>query len=144
MDGPPNILNLPTRMTTAEFRRLGLPLRRSGKGKGGRRGKYNNRKTFAHGIWFDSDHEAKRYPDLKILEKAGKIRDLKRQVLFTLIEKNDRHRALRYKADYTYEEQTKEGGWELVVEDCKGYRTPHYQDKKKLMYAVHGIVIRET
>lgn len=48
-------------------------------------------------------------------------------------------RKVCYIADYTYIEDGK-----LVVEDKKGYKTPEYTIKKKLMYQVHGILIKET
>ena len=41
--------------------------------------KYKNKKTVYDGITFDSKKEAQRYSELKLLEKVGKIKNLKRQ-----------------------------------------------------------------
>ena len=50
-----------------------------------RSNKYGSRKVTIDGITFDSKKEAQRYIDLSLLEKAGKIVNLKRQVKFVLI-----------------------------------------------------------
>ena len=47
--------------------------------------KYRNKKVEVDGILFDSKKEANRYMELKLLEKAGEITDLKRQVRYELI-----------------------------------------------------------
>lgn len=106
--------------------------------------KYRNTKTTADGITFDSRKEAKRYQELRLLEKAGEISDLQRQVPFLLIPVQRiggkvAERAVQYKADFVY---TDHG--ETVVEDTKGIRTGEYIIKRKLMLYVHGIRIRET
>jgi hypothetical protein len=102
--------------------------------------KYGARKMKApDGQVFDSVKEYHRYGMLKLLERAGKISDLKRQVKYELIPKQEGERACSYIADFTYYEDGK-----LVVEDCKGFRTDAYKIKKKLMLWVHGIKIRET
>ena len=94
---------------------------------------------------FDSKKEFQRYHELKMLEKAGLINDLKRQVPFQLIPsqaENGRvvERAVKYIADFTYYENG-----ELVVEDVKApaTRTDVYKIKRKLMLYVHGVHIRE-
>ena len=102
--------------------------------------KYGNRKLKApDGQVFDSVREFHRYGVLRLLERAGKISDLKRQVSFELIPKQDGERACTYVADFTYYEDGK-----LVVEDCKGYATEVFRLKKKLMLWVHGIRIKIT
>lgn len=88
---------------------------------------------------FDSALEYHRYNLLKLLERAGKIQHLQRQVSFELIPKQEGERACHYVADFTYMEDGK-----LVVEDCKGFKTDVYKIKKKLMLWVHGIRIKET
>ena len=88
---------------------------------------------------FDSALEYHRYNLLKLLERGGAISDLKRQVSFELIPKQEGERACSYVADFTYLEDGK-----LVVEDCKGFKTDVYKIKKKLMLWVHGIRIKET
>lgn len=89
---------------------------------------------------FDSRKEYRRWCELKLLEKAGKIDGLCRQVSYELIPKQDGERSCNYIADFIY--FNSDG--KLVVEDCKGYRTDVYKIKKKLMLWVHGIRIYET
>jgi hypothetical protein len=102
--------------------------------------KYGNRKLRSpDGQVFDSVKEFHRWGVLRLLERAGKIKDLKRQVKFELIPKQDGERACTYVADFTYIEDGK-----LVVEDCKGYITEVFRLKKKLMMWVHGIRIKIT
>lgn len=100
--------------------------------------KYRANKTTLDGIQFDSKREAQRYSELKLLERAGAIQDLERQVEFELIPKQKGERAVKYIADFVY----KENG-EKVVEDVKGMKTKDYIIKRKLMQYVHGIKIRE-
>ena len=101
--------------------------------------KYHNSKTVIDGIRFDSKKEAKRYFELKMLEKSGVIKDLRRQVPYVLINKSRYGRAIKYVADFVYYEDNK-----LVVEDVKGVRTPVYKLKKRLMAEVYGIEVKET
>lgn len=93
---------------------------------------------------FDSRREENRFRELKLLEIAGKIEDLRTQVEYILIpsqyvDKKCVERACKYKADFVYKEDGK-----LVVEDCKGFRTKDYIIKRKLMLKEYGIRIRET
>ena len=99
--------------------------------------KYRNVKTEVDGIVFHSKREAARYTDLKLLERAGQIKDLRIQVPF-LFELND-VRICKYFADFVYRENGKE-----IVEDCKGKRTKDYMIKRKLMKAFFAIEILET
>ena len=104
------------------------------------RNKYGARKLKApDGQVFDSVKEFHRWGVLRLLERAGRISDLKRQVSFELVPKQQGERACSYIADFTYYEHGN-----LVVEDCKGYKTEVYRLKKKLMLWVHGIRIKET
>lgn len=105
--------------------------------------KYGSKKTEVDGVTFDSKKEAKRYQELRILEKAGEITDLRRQVKFVLIPSQRidgrvAERAVEYKADFVY---TQDG--QTIVEDTKGFRTKDYIIKRKLMLWVHGIKINE-
>lgn len=109
--------------------------------------KYRNRKTVLDGIEFDSAKEARRYAELLLLQKAGEIYDLKRQVPFVLIpaqkdEKTGRllEREAKYIADFTYR-SCKNG--RITVEDTKGFRTKDYILKRKLMLYRHGIKVKE-
>lgn len=99
--------------------------------------KYRNIRTEVDGVSFHSKKEASRWRELKLLERAGHIFNLKRQVPYGL-DVEGIH-ITRYIADFVYVENGTE-----VVEDAKGIRTPVYRLKKKLMYAIYGITIRET
>ena len=104
------------------------------------RNKYGARKlTAPDGQVFDSVKEFHRWGVLRLLERAGKVQNLQRQVKFELIPKQDGERACTYVADFVYMENGKQ-----VVEDCKGFKTDAYKMKRKLMLWVHGIKIKET
>ena len=100
-----------------------------------------------NGEKFDSRKEAHRYCELRILEKAKRIKDLRRQVKYVLIpaQRDKTGKLLEYEcaywADFVYYDFAL--GRE-VVEDVKGCRTDVYKIKKKLMLWVHGIHITET
>jgi len=105
--------------------------------------KYGNRKVIRDGIEFDSIKECQRYCELKLMQRAGVISDLQMQVAFELIpsQRVDGkvvERAVNYIADFVYQQNGLK-----VVEDTKGYKTPEYIIKRKLMLWVHGIRIRE-
>lgn len=105
--------------------------------------KYGAKKTELDGILFDSKRESQRYGELILLERAGKIRGLQRQVQFELAPKvkingEKRQRpALRYTADFEYYE----AGYR-VVEDVKGVITQPFRIRQHLMKTVHGIDVR--
>lgn len=126
--------------------------------------KYGNKKAVVDGITFDSQKEANRYRELKLLERAGKITGLTLQAEFELIpaqyEKFERYgkngkrlkdgercieKSCVYKADFVYVADGK-----LVVEDTKGYRDPSsagyakFIIKRKLMLWRYGIKIVEV
>ena len=104
---------------------------------------------------FDSQKEYKRYCELLLLERAGEITELRRQVKCVLIpsqyepdiidKKGARKRGrliereIAYIADFIY---IKDG--KMVVEDTKGYKTPDYIMKRKMMLYFHNIRIQET
>lgn len=102
------------------------------------RSKYRSKKTAVDGIVFDSKHEAARWQELKLLERAGQISNLTRQVKYQLIPTQRgsvrTERGVSYIADFVY---TKNG--QTVIEDAKGVKTPDYIIKRKLMLQVHGI-----
>lgn len=83
--------------------------------------KYHNTKTVADGIKFDSKLEAERYAQLKILERAGVIRELELQPSFELIpsfRKNGKTwRRTVYKADFRYILAKDD---RIIIEDVKG------------------------
>lgn len=109
--------------------------------------KYHNRKvTTSDGIEHASQKEANRWCELKLLERAGKIKDLRRQVKFTLIpaqyeNKKLLERECSYVADFVYIDA--ESG-NLVVEDTKGFKTKDYIIKRKLMLKVYQVRITEV
>lgn len=99
--------------------------------------KYGNRRTVVDGITFDSAKEARRWGELQLMLRAGYISDLERQVRFRL-DVNGKP-VCAYIADFRYQRAGKP-----VVEDAKGFATPEYKLKKKLMAAVHSIEIEEV
>ena len=108
--------------------------------------KYGNEKTEVDGIKFASRHEAKRYVELKYMERAGLIKNLQFQRVYTLIGTqkdkagNVLERPVKYIADFVYKD--KDG--KTVVEDAKGVRTDVYRIKRKLMLSIYGIRIQEV
>lgn len=122
--------------------------------------KYYNQKTYtSDGIKHDSQKEANRWAELKLLQRAGEISDLQRQVEFELIPnqyeliervsktgKPIKHenklieRKVSYIADFVYKD--KKGN--TVVEDTKSEitQTPVFVVKRKLMLYVHGIKVK--
>ena len=106
--------------------------------------KYRNQKIAVGNDVFDSVKEYTRYRELVLLQRAGHITGLRRQVSFELIPAQREggkivERACNYAADFVYEENGK-----TVVEDTKGFRTKDYIIKRKLMLYVHGIRIKEV
>ena len=109
--------------------------------------KYHNKKIIYDGITFDSKREFYRYQELKLLERAKKVKDIRMQVKYVLIpsQKDDRGKVIErecsYIADFVYFDV--ESGKE-VVEDTKGFRTKDYIIKRKLMLERYGIRIVEV
>ena len=117
--------------------------------------KYRSKKITQNGITFDSLKEYRRFCELSLLERAGAITDLKRQVEFVLIPAQREpdtigkrggiikgktiEQKCSYVADFVYTENGKS-----VVEDTKGFRTKDYILKRKMMLYFHGIRIREV
>lgn len=123
------------KMTLAEFAKLTKQKVQS---------KYRNVKTVIDGITFSSKREASRYSELKILEKAGHIKNLKLQKRYCLLKPFEdkfgtRHRGAFYICDFAYS-RVSDGRLEAVAEDVKGYdknkqkfiTTPLFQLKMKL------------
>ncbi len=113
-----------------------------GKSSGKPRGnKYGAKRVGGHA----SKKEHKRAGELKLMQFAGEISNLREQVSYVLIpEQKDKEGNLlehscRYIADFVYND--KKGN--LVVEDTKGFQTKEYKIKRKLMLYVHGIRIVE-
>ena len=113
--------------------------------------KYNAKKTNVDGIEFDSQKEANRYCELKLMQRANLISNLRMQVKYELVPKQvnadgKTERSVDYIADFVYREKGKDID---TVEDVKGYRDPKsvpyakFVIKKKLMLYFHGITVKE-
>lgn len=98
-----------------------------------RKGWRNSKKTEVDGIIFDSGAEALRYRELKLLAKAGKIKELVLQPKFVLIKgfkyNGETIRQMSYFADFMYYDFEKK---KTIIEDVKGYRERTYINKRKL------------
>jgi len=87
--------------------------------------------------------EARRYGQLKIMERAGEIADLELQPVYPLVVAGIK--IGKYIGDFRYVEMRKGAAVARVVEDCKGVRTPVYRLKKKLVEALYpGVKIVEV
>lgn len=127
-------------VTAADAARMGRQGARMAPAK---RSKYGAVKTTVDGITFDSAKEAKRYGELKLLERAGKIDSLVLQPVFEIFvdvsQDGDRRvRICDYRADFQYYRKR-----ERIVEDVKGMKTPVYRIKKKLVEALYDLTITE-
>jgi len=102
------------------------------------------------GIWFDSQREYQRWCELRLLERAGSIQHLRRQVEFPLYVHGHVLGELvgHYVADFVYTEystaEAVRGQTSLVVEDVKGFRTPLYIWKRRHFELQYRLEIRET
>lgn len=126
-------------------------------------------KSTYKGKTFDSQREANRFAELEMLQRAGKISELRCQVTYELIpsvfeevptgELYKRgpkkgqpkmkpvciERGVDYVADFVYYENGK-----LIVEDAKGFRDPEsavykvFVIKRKLMLYKYGIRVKEV
>jgi hypothetical protein len=108
--------------------------------------KYKAIRTEVDGIMFHSKKEAKRYSELKLLEKAGEISQLELQPKFII--EIEGIKICNYIADFRYIDKKAQGNngqmGTTVVEDVKGVLTPVYRLKKKLVEALYPYVkIRE-
>lgn len=119
--------------------------------------KYGNKKIHLDGIVFDSLKEANRYQELKLMERAGLIKDLRQQVKYVLIPAQREpekigtrggkvkgkvvERECSYIADFVYYDNNLKA---CIVEDTKGFKTKEYIIKRKLMLFIHKIKIVEV
>ena len=121
--------------------------------------KYNAKKVEYNGMTFDSKRELKRYKELELLQEAGEIKNLQRQVKYVLIPAQREpdtigkrggvkkgktiEKECTYVADFVYEEDG-----DTVVEDVKGCKVGGaysvFTIKRKLMLYVYGIMIKEV
>lgn len=98
--------------------------------------KYRNKITYVDGYKFDSEKEAKRYKELLLLKKTGKVINFSMQVPYVISFGYKKH---RYYADFVI--TWKDGS--ITVEDVKGYRTQLYKLKRDLMKEKYNIDIVE-
>jgi len=87
--------------------------------------KFKAKPTVIDDIKFASKKEARRYGDLKLLERAGEIKDLEVHPKFKLEVNGQplmtpKGRQIRYEGDFRYREKNGKG-WTPVIEDVKGY-----------------------
>lgn len=122
--------------------------------------KYGSRKVTVDGVTYDSVKEYRRFKELSLLERAGTIQNLQRQVKYVLIPAQREYcddiytrgrnkgcfkpgklieRECSYIADFVYIQNG-----EIVVEDTKGFRTKDYIIKRKLMLWNYGIQVKEV
>ncbi len=102
-----------------------------------RRNKFGNVATVVDGKRFASGREAKRYGELRLLERAGLISGLKLQPRYPLTVNGCP--VTVYFGDFDYVE-----GGQLVTEDSKGVQTDVFKLKAKLFAAIHGREVRLT
>ena len=119
--------------------------------------KYLNRKVVNKDGVFDSRKEYKRWCELKLLEQAGRINDLERQVRIEVLPAQREpdtvgkrggkikgkliERKVSYVADFKYWDCD---AGDYVYEDVKGVRTKDYILKRKILLWRYGIKVRET
>lgn len=97
-----------------------------------RRSKYAAIPTVVDGIRFASKREARRYAELRLLERGGEIANLELQPFFPCVVNGKS--VCTYIADFAYLSR----GGVRVVEDVKGVKTPVYRLKKKLVEALYA------
>ena len=103
--------------------------------------KYNANKCVYDGFKYDSIREAEFAQALDLLMRAGEVKEWQRQVVYS-IDINGQH-ICKYIADFVVHYHTRP----IEVIDVKSAYTaklPVYRLKKKLMAAVHGVIIREV
>lgn len=104
------------------------------------RQKYGAKPTTVDGIRFASRLEAARYGELKLMERAGMIRELVTQKRYPLVVGGVL--VATYVADFVYVDAQ----GQTVVEDTKSppTQTAEYRIKRRLMLALHCITISEV
>ena len=109
----------------------------------GSRNKYGAKKTVVGDIKFDSKKEANRWIELQLLERAGEISGLQRQVKIDLMGQHGplltrTGRKMRFTIDFAY---TEKGA--VIHEDVKGYATRDYEVRVAVARAM-GLEVKET
>lgn len=107
--------------------------------------KYSAQRITVDGITFDSKREAKRWAELKLLEQAGEIIDLRRQVVVPLEGRDGpllarKGRQMRITVDFGYVEVAT---GLTIYEDAKGMPTRDYEVRRAVA-AAQGVEVREV
>lgn len=117
--------------------------------------KYRNRKVERDGMTFDSKKEYNRWVELSLMEKAGEISELQRQVKLTLIPPQrepdiigkrggvKKGKLLEHEVSYIADFVYRDRGGKWIVEDTKGFHTKDYVLKRKMLLFLWGIKITE-
>lgn len=105
--------------------------------------KYHSTKINCADGKFDSGLEYKRWIYLKTLEQTGEIKNLVRQVPYTLIPSQYKdgkclYRECKYLSDMEYDVVAT---GEHIVEDVKGMILPVFRLKQKLMFYTFGVQV---
>ena len=118
-----------------------------------------DRRTDAKGRVFDSQQEMLWYNELELLERAGRIRGLKRQVLYHLVmplPEGPRPILIRspgfpngrvasYTLDAQYEQLVLEGPdrgkWRAVYAEWKGHLEPVSTLRRAVFESIYGVVV---
>ena len=109
------------------------------------RSKYGAKRTTVDGVAFASQGEARRYQELRTLERFGEIQNLTLQPSFEIhpafvASDGKKHRAIKYIADFRYQDRGRD-----VVEDFKGVETAAFKLKSKMFQRLYpDIVFRVT
>lgn len=101
-----------------------------------KRNKFGAKKTVVDGIRFDSKREAEYYAELKLREKAGEVYEVEMQRPFAIVINGQL--VCTYKSDFHFYDAIAK---RRRVVDTKGFATPEFKLKKKLMKAVLGLEI---
>jgi hypothetical protein len=98
--------------------------------------KFNNKPTVVDGVRFDSGREARRYSELRLLERAGEISDLEIKPTYVLTVNG--FAVGKMIPDFRYRR-----GDQLVCEDVKSKPTitPMFRWKAKHLLHEHGVKV---
>jgi Protein of unknown function (DUF1064) len=103
--------------------------------------KYGNVPTVgSDGVVYASKRERNRFESLRMMESAGLITELRTQVKYELVPKQEGERAVTYTIDFQYRDQQ----GKMHYEDAKGAITQQYIIRRKLMLWFHGIRIEQV
>ena len=107
--------------------------------------KYHNKWVIIDGLKFQSEKEGKRWQELKLMERAGKIKGLARQLRIEIVPKTKLYRAVTYIPDFVYFDNSI---GKTVYEDVKGMRSGAayelFKVKQKILYWRYGIEVKEV